>query len=95
MKKFKIIYSLSTGTIWTEEVEIEVEEENIEKVKKMDLIDLLDNFIYFEENKIEKYSMEEVMEYLEDEEEIQYYYLAINGGEYYVNSVINVRIEEL
>jgi len=56
MKNFKIIYSLSTGTIWTEEVEIEVEEENIEKVKKMDLIDLLDNFIYFEENKIEKYS---------------------------------------
>jgi len=35
------------------------------------------------------------MEYLEDEEEISNYYLAINGGEYYVNSVINVRIEEL
>ena len=95
MKNFKIIYSLSTGTIWTEEVEIEVEEESKEEVEKMDLIDLLDNFIYFEENKIEKYSMEEAMEYLEDEEEIQYYYLAINGGEYYVNSVINVRIEEL
>ena len=77
----------STGTAWTKIIEVEGQLHN-------DLLVLIEEYVMEHEEEFIKYDYNELLEEHTDEE-INELYLPINGGEYYINTIVNIEVEEV
>ncbi len=95
MKKYNYKYYLKTGTIHLKKIIIPVELDEWENPDHQDITSILDGYIYFNyDGKINKYGYNELLEDYTDDEIMEEFF-PINGGEYWIDGIYKVDIQEV
>ena len=87
----KTLYvDFGTGTAYTEGIAIPLEIEDIEEIERLDILNLVDNYLTFENDKehILMFTYDELLESYTDDE-ISELFMPINGGEFYIYNIVH------